>query len=621
MKKILIAALCLLSQASSLEFGQKGNLAPSMGGAGVAYSKNHWAMYYNPALLGMNDEFSFAISAGAGYRNKNILELIPLIDEIQKSQENKQENNGGTTGAAILAGANSSSHAMIPSSGMEKTIEEMLKNISVPNGSETSSGKNGTAGTQKLDLTTNEGLKKYLEELNKQPTTSTTTTTTTTTTSNGSLNEQAKKLQETLNKNNGDAEKITNKLKQDLSTALSATTSGSAQDKLIIQALIDGTTPETLGQIAKSVSSDGNGSSGSSTSTNGAKLDPSKLFGNLGEIGVSSSISPDMKSLIATFYAINQAISNGWVGLNLNASLLVQFPINGEEGHHGTLGLGYMGSGYGAMGLKLNDSHKNLILKAGNLYLKVNTTSDKISLKASNKSEFDSTSALSPNASLRIGAKGLVLNEIPLSYGTGFSTDFGDLAVGVSLKYLYSLSFNQVYDLTRDNIAKLAGKLKENKDTYNVNHNFSIDLGLLYRASDFSIGLVGKHLNSPRIKNKEGEDFFINPQLRAGVAWEPWGWLTILADIDVLPNDVFSISKNREQNVGGGVMFDLWFMDIRLGALRNLRDKDIGTVLTAGLNLFAILDVSVQSSLKTVKYGNYKIPHYFNVSLASRFSL
>ena len=84
MKKLAFIAL-IVSNIFALEFGQLGNTPASVGGAGVAYKKNAWAVYYNPAILGANRSASIAYSFGVGYaenKEANISKIASMMDTI-----------------------------------------------------------------------------------------------------------------------------------------------------------------------------------------------------------------------------------------------------------------------------------------------------------------------------------------------------------------------------------------------------------------------------------------------------------------------------------------------------------------------------------------------------------
>ena len=106
MKKFIAFAL-IISNLVALEFGQIGNTPASVGGAGVAYKKNAWAVYYNPALLGANRQASIAYSFGVGYADSNVLELASIdvnaLKNIQDEMNGLTDNSSGGGEAIALA--------------------------------------------------------------------------------------------------------------------------------------------------------------------------------------------------------------------------------------------------------------------------------------------------------------------------------------------------------------------------------------------------------------------------------------------------------------------------------------------------------------------------------------
>lgn len=93
MRKIALFALCALNLIA-LEFGYMGNTPASVGNAGVAYKKNAWAVYYNPAILGANRQASIAYSFGVGYADSNVLELASI--DVNALKNIQDEMNGLT---------------------------------------------------------------------------------------------------------------------------------------------------------------------------------------------------------------------------------------------------------------------------------------------------------------------------------------------------------------------------------------------------------------------------------------------------------------------------------------------------------------------------------------------
>ena len=71
--------------------------------------------------------------------------------------------------------------------------------------------------------------------------------------------------------------------------------------------------------------------------------------------------------------------------------------------------------------------------------------------------------------------------------------------------------------------------------------------------------------------------------------------------------------------IGGGMGF-LWKgMDLRVGAMKDLR-QDTGLILTGGINLLGFLDITLQSSTKFTDIQNIPMPQYLNLRVGGSFS-
>lgn len=246
--------------------------------------------------------------------------------------------------------------------------------------------------------------------------------------------------------------------------------------------------------------------------------------------------------------------------------------------------------------------------------------------------------------------KAIVYYEVPLSYGHPFDFgNYGKLGIGATAKIISGTVYqNQVLLVNRpggDNISSsdLVDDITKNS-TSSV--NFGIDLGALYKYDKWlSVGLVAKNLNSPKFDAPEyevpvynsttnavesttkatGEDVKLKPQVRLGVAVEPYSWLMLAADLDLTNNDTVAPgavvgSSVRSRNFGGGVEVHPYsWLRVRGGAYKNLAASDVGMVLTAGFTLF-VLDVDGAFATDTFKIGSSTIPQEAKVQVAMSFA-
>lgn len=242
--------------------------------------------------------------------------------------------------------------------------------------------------------------------------------------------------------------------------------------------------------------------------------------------------------------------------------------------------------------------------------------------------------------------RAIMYYEVPLSYGHPF--DFGSkgkLGIGATAKIISGVVYqNQVLLVNRpggDNISS-NDLVKDMTKNSKSSVNFGIDLGALYKYDNWlSVGLVAKNLNSPKFAAPDydapvdnnpklttkvaGEDVTLKPQVRFGVAVDPYSWLTLASDLDLIDNDTVAPgtvvgSSVKSRNFGGGLELHPYsWLKIRGGAYKNLANSDIGVVLTTGFTLF-VLDVDGAFATDTFKLGNSKIPQEAKVQVAMSFA-
>ncbi len=241
--------------------------------------------------------------------------------------------------------------------------------------------------------------------------------------------------------------------------------------------------------------------------------------------------------------------------------------------------------------------------------------------------------------------------EIPISYGQPINIGKkGQLGLGVTGKFISGTVYqNQVLLVNRPNgenvdASDLIDDITENKKTSTA---IGIDLGALYKYDKWlNVGIVGKNLNSPKL---DAPDYFtpkynigtgkvelservaggsveLKPQVRAGVAVEPVGWVSLAADLDLTENDtlapgtVIGSTSVKSRNFGGGfeVKPASW-LKVRGGAYKNLAMSNSGSVLTAGFKLF-MLDVDGAFATDTFTIDGDELPNEFKVNAAISFS-
>lgn len=179
-----------------------------------------------------------------------------------------------------------------------------------------------------------------------------------------------------------------------------------------------------------------------------------------------------------------------------------------------------------------------------------------------------------------INAVGAGILEVPLTYGHPLGDSW---AVGVSLKYLQARVYETSIPIFKEDAEDIARKLDRD---YKESSSFAVDAGLFFHPTKwFKAGVVGKYLNTPEFDRKTGDKYKIKPQARAGVALTPFRTLTFAADMDLTSNET-ALADYKSQNVSAGLEWDiLRFLALRVGAYKNLAERDIDLMVTAGLGL------------------------------------
>lgn len=553
--KTICTLLISVSLINALEFNIMGNTPASVGGAGVAYTKNSWAVHYNPALLGVNNKFNIAYSFSAGFRENNLTELANIdYQNIQNFPNQIKSIMNGSNSRIVLRAANTKNFENL---GQITTI---LSNM----------GNNG-------GIKDSESLKTYLTGVLGNNSNIT------------SVQDAIDKLKELDN-----ADKI-NTIKKDLESAVTKT-GQSGVDVSLISSIIDNIDVSKIPCLLETINK-----------ANGNGIDFKDILNSIGGITISRGANQHLDRLIDDYQTIINSTKNNDLKIHSNNGLVFHAPVG-----LGSLGVGMLVNASGFLNLEMDKKYNKLIIQNGSNYYEVDINHNNISLTQSDESNYNSSSILNSSAKHNLNTNTLILVEIPIAYGVGIPFLFGDLYLGASAKYIHATSMLQSQTFSLDNI-KLNFNLKDNTKQ---SHTFGIDIGALYKISGFSIGIVGKNINTPKIDTSIGK-FDLDTQLRAGIGLELWRF-TILADIDIIPNTTLNPNK-KSQMIGGGVIFDASYVDFRFGAMSDMKPNPYGLILTGGMNILHFLDFSIQSSLNLKQINSRKTPNYLDIRIGGRF--
>lgn len=294
----------------------------------------------------------------------------------------------------------------------------------------------------------------------------------------------------------------------------------------------------------------------------------------------------------------------------------------------GSLGVAYFASAYSSMSINADSSKMRLIIKGGSGYYELVDNGGSFSFKVSDENNYNKYSLI---ASLENGGNAhklvttaFMLSEVPIGYARTFYLKHGNLNLGITGKLMNAISTQKQININKNtDFQKELTSLASLENTISSN-NFGVDVGMLYELDlpEFrylTFGLVAKNLNSPTFESSLN-NITIKPQYRMGLGYNS-KFLNVAFDADLTPNDLLAFSnvKQQSQMIGGGVGFDLKAMDLRLGAMKDLR-QDTGLILTGGLNVLGFLDIALQVSTKTTKLDGIPIPQYINLRLGGSFS-
>lgn len=216
---------------------------------------------------------------------------------------------------------------------------------------------------------------------------------------------------------------------------------------------------------------------------------------------------------------------------------------------------------------------------------------------------------------------GLILLEVPIGWGWRFEVGEGDISIGGAIKYMGASSLD--FDLrgSVNVLGEATFDFTKNSPSLSPASSFGIDLGLLYSIYGFNVGVVAKNINVPTFKLQNGNKVSIKPQFRAGLSYEFAEYFALTLDTDLAPNEFLFDGSYKTQMIGGGLLMDFKYIDLRFGLMGDMANKfDNGVILTGGINLLGFLDVAIQASTEMFSLKGYKIPNAFNLKVGGSFT-
>jgi len=176
---------------------------------------------------------------------------------------------------------------------------------------------------------------------------------------------------------------------------------------------------------------------------------------------------------------------------------------------------------------------------------------------------------------------GLEARQVAFSYAYAFSDK--TFSFGVTGKIIQGAAYRGSTTLTGGTDVSIT----DNFGKPTLSTAFGIDVGAIYRPSSWlRFGVVAKDINQPTFDTPGGEELKLGPQVRGGVALNPYSSLTLTADVDATSNKTFVPGiKSQVLSLGAEQTIFSEFMSFRLGAFKNMKDAGTPFTPTAGLGI------------------------------------
>ncbi len=172
--------------------------------------------------------------------------------------------------------------------------------------------------------------------------------------------------------------------------------------------------------------------------------------------------------------------------------------------------------------------------------------------------------------------------QIGLSYALSFAKRL--LAIGVTGKVIQGAAYsNGINPLALNDSYVFFKELNGPQ----ISYNFGLDVGAVFRPfSWIRFGIIGKDVNEPTFDAPNGQTFRLTPQIRGGVALNPYPSLTIAFDSDITANRTFVPNiKSRMFSLGAEQTLFSQILSLRIGAVKNVEDAKSFLTPTAGFGL------------------------------------
>ena len=180
-----------------------------------------------------------------------------------------------------------------------------------------------------------------------------------------------------------------------------------------------------------------------------------------------------------------------------------------------------------------------------------------------------------------MAVRAMEARQAAFSYAYAFADKM--FSIGVTAKIIQGAAYNGTQNLQGGQDIKLSDSL--GKAT--ISTTYGIDVGAIYRPSSWlRFGIVAKDLNQPEFDAPDGSTIKLGPQVRGGMALNPYSSLTLSADVDITSNKTLVPGvKSQVLSLGAEQTILTEFLSFRVGAFKNMQDPGTPFTPTAGLGV------------------------------------
>lgn len=177
--------------------------------------------------------------------------------------------------------------------------------------------------------------------------------------------------------------------------------------------------------------------------------------------------------------------------------------------------------------------------------------------------------------------RALEARQAAFSYAYAFADK--TFAIGVTGKIIQGAAYSNTTNLQGGQDPNLLNNLGKAR----ISTSYGIDVGAMYRPSSWlRFGVVAKDINQPTFDAPDGLQYKLTPQVRGGMAVNPWSTMTITADMDITSNQTLVPGlKSQVLSLGMEQTILSEFLSLRVGTYKNVQDAGSIFTPTAGLGI------------------------------------